>query len=180
MNSGGGEQASKTNTICRPAKPEDVPYIDSLRKKEGAALGFIPIGAYQSVTTKMPVDGRRRWEYSKLIVTEDNGDLTGFCYATFWDDNAHIFQIVVQEDARRWQRAMLMIDVVESHARHLQKSSISCRVAFDLESNFFWRAIGYEAVRQVMSTWLNQKESASKRPLWHYNKKLELGLFPDL
>ena len=164
-------------TIIRPAEFEDFKYIDSLRKKEGNALGFIPKDAYLSLLTQAPVDGRRRWEYQKLYVTVDNNDLTGYVYASFFGKYAHIIQIVVQEDARRWERATLLEDQINKDAHHYNKDGIECRVAFDLESNFYWRAMGYEPMKKVVSTWLNQKESKSKRPLWHYRKSFGLPLF---
>ena len=164
-------------TVMRDAIPADLPAIDSLRKKEGDALGFIPIGAYQSVTMKAPVDGRWRHLHSRLVILIDNGDITGFCYASYAGTTAKIFQIVVRQDARRWHRAMMLEGAINADATHYGKEAITCRVAFDLESNFFWRAIGYIPERQVVSTWLNQRESQSKRPLWHYRKELSGGLF---
>jgi hypothetical protein len=163
-------------TILRDATPFDLIYIDDLRKKEGNALGFIPIGAYQSVTMKAPIDGRKRYLYSRLLVTEDNGDLTGFCYASFAQDKAHIFQIVVQEDARRWYRALLLSDEIEREAMKRGNLFVTCRVAYDLESNFFWRGIGYQVIANTISTWLNQKESQSKRPLLVYEKQIANSL----
>lgn len=167
-------------TDIRPACLSDFIYIDSLRKKEGAALGFIPKDAYLSVLSGIPIDDRRRWIYQTLNVTVDNGDLTGYCYASFIYPVAHIFQIVVQEDARRWQRALLLEGAVRQDAINKNCSAITCRVAFDLESNLFWRAIGYIPQREVISTWLNQKESKSKRPLWEYHLALSLPLFEKL
>lgn len=159
-------------TILRDALPSDINYIDSLRKKEGSALGFIPIAAYESVASRTTVAKRDRWKYQTLMVTEDNGDLTGFCYVSYSGQDAHIFQIVVQQDARRWQRALLMADQVERDARNFGKRSVTCRVAVDLESNLFWTAIGYIPIRRITSTWLNQRESKSRRELWHYEKPL--------
>lgn len=167
-------------TIVRPAIITDLKYIDSLRKKEGKALGFIPKATYQSVITKCPIDGRKRFRYSRLTVCEDDQVLTGFCYSSFSDQYVcHIFQIVVQEDARRWARASLLEQDVRQEANRWQKSGITCRVAYDLESNFFWRAVGYEPIKKVTSTWLNQRESKSRRPLWLYYYDLGLPLFQN-
>lgn len=123
------------------------------------------------------IGGRDRWKYARLLVTEDAGDLTGFCYASCANEAVTIFQIAVQIDARRWHRALLMADEIERWARYLERPGITCRVAFDLEANVFWRAIGYQPIKQVISTWLNQRESKSKRPLWEYYKDLNNGLF---
>ena len=93
-------------SVVRDARAEDVAAIDSLRKQEGDALGFIPLGAYQSVALRAPVDGRWRHLHSRLVVLLDNDDITGFCYASYAGHTAKIFQIVVRTDARRWHRAM--------------------------------------------------------------------------
>jgi hypothetical protein len=67
-------------------------------------------------------------------------------------------------------RALALEGVVDCEARRRLKSRIRCRVAFDIEANFFWVAIGYVPVATVTSTWMNQRESASKRPLVVYDK----------
>jgi hypothetical protein len=170
---------SLPETILRPGKTEDWNYIDSLRKRESHSLGFIPKNSYLSVLSKVSDGVRKRYEYTKINVVEDNGDLTGFCYASFHEIVARIQQIVVQEDARRWYRASMLENAVRQEAINNKCVGITCRVAFDLESNFFWRAMGYIPVREITSTWLNQKESKSKRPLWVYYLALkndELGL----
>lgn len=150
----------------------DFSYIDSLRKKEGSALGFLPKDAYTSVLERRRVAERDRWKYQKIWIVEDDGDMTGYCYASFHKNPATIIQIVVQEDARRWHRAMMLEDAVEQETRDRGLSEIKCRVAYDLESNFYWKAIGYIPVETTTSTWLNQKESKSKRPIIVYNKQL--------
>jgi hypothetical protein len=164
-------------TILRDGIGSDFLFMDSLRKKEGSALGFIPKAVYESVLEARPVANRARHLYSRILVTVDNNDLTGFCYASYAGDFASIIQIVVQKDARRWARALLMADEIESDARRFNKKGLTCRVAYDLESNHFWRAIGYEPMQLVTSTWLNQKESKSKRPLWVYRKWFAGTLF---
>jgi predicted GNAT superfamily acetyltransferase len=158
-------QKETTLTLVRDACLKDWSYIESLRRKEGHALGFIPKGAYLSILERQQIDVHHRYLSSRILVTVDNQDLTGFCYASYAGDYAKIFQIVVQEDARRWHRALKMVETVEEDARRYGKLGVTCRVAFDLESSFFWRAIGYMPVKQVTSTWLNQRESKSKRPL---------------
>ncbi len=167
------------DTQLRDGREHDFGYIDSLRKKEGSALGFLPRDAYTSVLEQRRVHNRDRYKYQKVWVTEDNGDLTGFCYASFSDDPATIIQIVVQDDARRWHRAMMMETAVVDEARSRGLSSIKCRVAFDLESNWYWKAIGYTAIATVTSTWLNQRESQSKRPIVIYQKDLGMPLFTN-
>ncbi len=148
----------------------DFLFIDSLRKKEGRALGFIPKAVYESILEKRRVANRDRWKYSKIVITKDNGEETGFCYFTFAGQDVHIQQIVIRQDARRWHRALMMLDHVEDIAKKYGKTSITARVAVDLESNLFWSGCGYNITATTTSTWLNQKESKSKRPLHYYVK----------
>jgi hypothetical protein len=169
-----------SDTILREGIASDWLFIDSLRKREGSALGFLPKDTYCTVLENRPLRVRdmRAYKTNRIIVTEDNGDLTGYAYYTMASDWLIVVQIVVQEDARRWYRAMLMINEIEDDANRYGKHGVTARVAYDLESNFFWRAIGYVPIKQITSTWLNQKESKSKRPLWIYRKEIG-GLFTD-
>jgi hypothetical protein len=162
-------------TQVRTAQPNDWLYIDGLRKREGDSLGFLPKALYASVLEQRPIANRKRWLYQRLIVTEDNGDLTGFCYWSIHGPLSRIIQIVVQEDARRLWRASLMTTWVESEARELGKKGVSCRVAADLDSNLFWAALGYSPIDRVTSTWLNQRRSYRGRELFIYLKPLAAG-----
>lgn len=174
--------ADKNNTLLRYGKPEDFLYIDSLRKVEGNALGFVPAETLISILENRPQllgnRSNKTYSYSGILLTSDNNDSTGYCYFSLSGDIAKIFQIVVQQDARRWHRALLMIDEVEKLARTKQKQGISARVAFDLESNHFWKSIGYTLIGTTISTWLNQKESKCKRPINIYFKPLS-SLYKD-
>jgi len=159
-----------STTYLVEAKEGDFLFIDSLRKKEGKALGFIPKAVYESVIEKRRVANRDRWKYSKILITIDNGERTGFCYITYAKQDLHIQQIVIQKDARRWLRAKMMLDYSEVMCKSLGKTAITARVAVDLESNLFWVSCGYNIAATTTSTWLNQKESKSKRPLHYYIK----------
>ena len=50
-----------TPTILREGNIDDFIYIDSLRKKEGQALGFIPKAVYESILLKKKVANRNRF-----------------------------------------------------------------------------------------------------------------------
>lgn len=160
----------REGTLLRKGIWSDWNYIDSQRKEESNSLGFLPKAVYESVLKQTRVADRDRWKYQDIYITEDNGEQTGFCMVSYFDSVANIFQIVVRRDARRWHRALLMADEVEKKAKVLGKTGIKCRVAVDLESNLFWQGIGYKQVDTVTSSWLNQRESKSKRPLYIYNK----------
>jgi GNAT superfamily N-acetyltransferase len=155
------------------ATPSDWLYIDSLRKKEGNALGFIPKDAYISVLSGAPVDGRRRYEYQRLWLIRDNDDPTGYVYASFVWPMASVWQIVVQEDARRWERATKLLQQVEHHAMANGMQGIKARVADDLEAVLFWEASGYTAAASTNSTYLNQGPSKSGRKITTWVKRFQ-------
>ena len=58
-------------TYLVEAKDGDFLFIDSLRKKEGKALGFIPKAVYESILEKRRVANRDRWKYSRIFITMD-------------------------------------------------------------------------------------------------------------
>ena len=105
-----------------------------------------------------------------IFATEDNGDLTGFCYCSFGGELAVIWQIAVQRDARRMYRALLLVDAVEREALEGSKTGIKARVAADLESNAFWKACGFLPTRVTGSTWMNRTGAKNGRPLIVYVK----------
>jgi len=96
----------------RFAKLEDMPYIVSLSKKESVSLGFIPKMAYEAAITG--IKSGDRWSNvcnDKVFVIECNGDLVGFCLASFGIPNAiskkgKIAQICLQTDARKLLRGI--------------------------------------------------------------------------
>ena len=111
-----------TPTILREGNIKDFLYVDSLRKKEGKALGFIPKSVYESILLKKKVANRNRFLYSQIILTVDNGENTGFCYFTYAGQDLHIQQIAIQNDARRLHRALMLLDYVEKIAKQKGKT----------------------------------------------------------
>ena len=158
------------DTVLRVANETDWLYIDGLRKKEGSALGFLPKDAYLSVLERRRIADRNRFEYQDIVLTEDNNSVTGFCYVSYHGNFCKVIQIAIQEDARMWYRATLILSEIERRSESRGNVGVMCRVAFDLESNFFWVASGYVPIGKTISTWLNQSESKSKRPLIVYQK----------
>lgn len=127
-------------TTIRRAILADIGYIDSLGKKESEAIGFIPLQRYE-----MEIEGSR---HGSIIVAEENNDLVGFIYATHNHAGVtHIQQIAIQEDARRMERASLLVKAVQRERDWL----LSCRCAADLESTNFWDALGFDVLDEVAS-----------------------------
>ncbi len=165
-------QGNWNETVIRPATMNDLKAIDSLRKADGDCLGFLPLAKLEHIVNQTLDRGRRRWLYESLYVCEDNGDLTGYVLAGFHREGSKIEQICVRQDARRMERAIELESVVSKESLSRTKARIRCRVASDIEANWFWKAIGYTPVAELTSTWLNQRESQSRRPLTVYDKIL--------
>lgn len=166
-------------SVVRFATEADLAAVESLRRADGKDLGFVPKAKYEHIVRRTSDRGRQRWMYEWLIVTQDNGDVTGFCLAGFHRDGAKIEQICVRHDARRMERALALADAIQDEAERRSSPRIRCRVAFDIEANHFWRAAGYVPVATTTSTWLNLRESSSRRPLTVYDKPLrQQTLFP--
>ena len=172
MSEPGGLEA----TVVRPATRWDLPAIEALRRADSSDLGFVPKAKYEHIVLRTSDRGRERWKYEWLIVCTDNGDVTGFLLAGYHRDGGKIEQVCVRNDARRMERALRLVAVCEDEARKRGSRRIRCRVAADIEANYFWRAAGFEPVATTTSTWLNVRESVSKRPLIVYDKPLDQGL----
>ncbi len=155
---------------CRFAKIEDLKYIVDLSKKESFSLGFIPKIAYEAAITGIKTG--KRWSdicNDKLIVIECNGDLVGFCLASFGQIKSavrtgKIAQICLQIDARLMARGKLLLDYVIKYGESLYVTRWSCGCADDLESNLFWQTMGFIKVKTRMgishkNTW---KETSTR------------------
>ena len=138
----------------RFAKEIDIPYVISLSKKENHSLGFIPKMAYESAITG--IKSGDRWSNvcnDKLFVIECNKDLVGFCLASFGIPNAiskkgKIAQICLQTDARKLLRGRKLLDSVVDYGATIGTLAFSAGCANDLESNIFWKAMGWICIAQ--------------------------------
>lgn len=122
----------------RPAKQADVPYIDSLQKKHGEAVGFLGIDWIRKLIIE-----QHAW------VGTENG--APACYligkATYRDrlDVGIVYQACVQYDAQRRHLGAALV------ASYLSAMPETCRAiilwcAQDLEANYFWRSMGFDAI----------------------------------
>lgn len=171
---------AEIGTIIRLAEGRDLAAIEALRRADGADLGFVPFAKYEHIVYKTSDRGRERWRYEWMIVAEDNDEVTGFLLTGFHRDGCKMQQVCVRNDARRMERALALVFACEDEARKRGCRRIRCRVAADIEANFFWRAAGFRAIATTASTWMNVKESKSRRPLLIYDKALDQGALFDL
>jgi len=140
--------------IVRLAVLNDLNYVVDLSKKESKSIGFIPKMAYESAITGVKTG--KRWSNicnDKLFVITNNGDLVGFCLASFGlvdtrDRRGKIAQIILQEDARMLTRGKLLLNAVTQYGENRGTFNFGCGCADDLESNKFWKAMGWNFISQ--------------------------------
>lgn len=134
-------KADSQSTTVRRATLKDIVYVDSLRRKESEAIGFIPWRRYE-----MEITGERQ---GSILLAIENNDPVGFLYATHNRSGVtHIQQVAIQEDARRVERATALVNAVQRPTDWL----ISLRCAADLEATEFWKALGFELLDHVAPT----------------------------
>lgn len=172
--------------IVRFASIDDLKYIVDLSKKESRSIGFIPKMAYESAITGSKKG--RRWSdvcNDRLAVVENNGDLVGFCLASFGRSGSRsrrgkIAQICIQEDAREIDRGRHLLSHIIYYARTVGCTNMGCGCADDLESNFFWKAMGWKLVSarkgiSYANTW--KETSKRKVNIYHYDDPYQSLLF---
>ena len=163
----------------RFATESDLPYVVSLSKKKNHSLGFIPKMAYESAITGIKTG--KRWSNvcnDRLFVIECNADLVGFCLASFGLPNAiskkgKIAQICLQTDARKMLRGRVLLDRVIEYGSSIGTMAFSAGCADDLESNLFWRCMGWSCIAQRFgishnNTW--KQTSKRKVNIYRFDK----------
>ena len=163
--------------IIRFAKEDDLKYINHLSKLESKSLGFIPNPAYLSAITGIKTG--KSWSLicnDKLFVCECNGDLVGFCLASFGHKHTNVMtrqgkiaQICLQTDARMLQRGRLLLDSVVDYGETIYIFNWTCGCADDLESNIFWKAMGWKKV--------GHRKGISSKNTWKQTSKRDINIY---
>lgn len=122
----------------RTATAADRNFIDKLQKENAYAVGFIQ----NTVWDKYVFGGERNFV---VFVCEKNQDLVGYVLLTPGRHYryAKIQQIAVREDARRLDYGSALLNVVKQFCNEFERVGVTLRCRIDLESNHFWRALGF-------------------------------------
>lgn len=83
-----------------------------------------------------------------------------------------IWQECIDKSARRFGSGARLYAGFEAFCRNHAVSDISLRCAEGLDSNVFWRAMGFELVGCDLT------ENARKRKVFRYRKVLDMQVFP--
>lgn len=128
-----GDLMVRTSTI------KDWLFVDKLQKDNSFAVGFIQ----HTIWEKYVWGGERNFV---VLICEMNNDPVGYILITPGHGAmtyAKIQQIVVRNDARRLDYGTALLHVAQDFCEHFGLRGFTLRCRTDLESNYFWRALGF-------------------------------------
>lgn len=142
---------SKSDLIVRNASYRDAAIIDKLQRDNSYAVGFIQ----QTIWDKYVFGGERNFF---VLIVEANNDPVGYTLITpgrGMGSYLRIQQIAVRDDARRLHYGNALMSVIERFAREQQRAGARLRCRADLDSNNFWKAMGFTVERVVTKGTVN-------------------------
>lgn len=129
----------KGDLTVRTATLSDAPLIDKLQRDNSYAVGFIQ----RTIWDKYVFGGERNFF---VLIVEANADAVGYCLVTpgrGTNAPVRIQQIAVREDARRVKYGSALLAVIREFCDEHGRSGARLRCRADLESNYFWRSLGF-------------------------------------
>ena len=128
-------------TFCVVPAPPDavsfVKFLDHLQSKNKHALGFLPFEAL-----------RQAISLGRVFLAYENDQPAGYVIHGQPRQQAKIFQVVIEDDARRFEHGTALIEAVRQVMVHAKAHTLSLHCADDLEANEFWKAIGFQFTGQ--------------------------------
>lgn len=128
-----GDISVRTSTIV------DMLLVDKLQKENSHAVGFIQ----KTIWEQYVWGGQRNFV---VLIAEANNDAVGYVLITPGKKAytyAKIQQIAVRNDARRLHYGTALIAVCRDFCKQFGRKGFTLRCRQDLESNKFWKAIGF-------------------------------------
>lgn len=112
-------------------------FIKAEQRKGRKSIGWIPWSGVE-----------RAHGLGRVGILKNNDDIVAFIIYGPSRTSAKVFQIWVRKDARLMIHGRAIITNLADWALRRQLLSIRLWCATDLESNFFWQALGFENVGQ--------------------------------
>jgi len=128
------------NISVRTSTIKDMLLVDKLQKENSFAVGFIQ----KTVWEKYVWGGERNFV---VLICEANADAVGYVLITPGKGGykyAKIQQIAIRNDARRLQYGTALIDCCRQFCEQFGRIGFTLRCRVDLESNKFWKSLGFE------------------------------------
>lgn len=135
------EPKAATAVLCR-GTVADLRFVDSLQKKFGKSLGFLPTQALE-----------KNLEAGNVVITNENDDAAGYLLVRpilSWQPSmASIVQAAVCMDAQRRHHGLRLLLQIESEARRRGQVAMQANCAIGVEANDFWRAAGFKPIAHM-------------------------------
>lgn len=131
---------TKDDLTVRNAREIDIAFIDKLQRDNSFAVGFIQ----RTIWDKYVFGGERNFV---VFICEKNEDTVGYVLITPGKgaySYVKIQQIAVREDARRLDYGSALIAVVKDFCQSFGRKGATLRCRTDLDSNKFWKALGFD------------------------------------
>lgn len=130
---------SRGDLLVRTAVVGDARFIDKLQRDNSYAVGFIQ----KTIWDRYVFGGERNFF---VLMCEANFDPVGYTLITPGRPGGfvRIQQIAVRDDARRLRYGDALVAVVRAFCIDFGRRGARLRCRRDLESNFFWQALGFQ------------------------------------
>lgn len=128
------------NISVRTSTIKDILLVDKLQKENSQAVGFIQ----KTIWEEYVWGGKRNFV---VLICEANNDAVGYVLITPGVSSykyAKIQQIAIRNDARRLHYGTALLNVCRQFCEKFQRVGFTLRCRQDLESNNFWKALGFE------------------------------------
>ena len=123
----------------RIATVADLNFVEHVRKKNGHALGFLPLEAIE-----------KSLEGGHIRICCENDDNAGYILSRprlKWQPKLRsITHAAVLMDAQRRHHGLAILKTIEDEARADNMLALQACCAVGLDSNEFWRAAGFQAI----------------------------------
>jgi N-acetylglutamate synthase-like GNAT family acetyltransferase len=137
--------------VLSRATLEDLAFVDSLQKKFGRSLGFLPTEALE-----------KNLEQGNVDLCLENGDPAGYllCRPVLsWQPGlSSIVQAAVCMDAQRRHHGLALLLQVEERARIRGQVAMQANCAVGVEANEFWAAAGFKPIAHLTPATKSQRE----------------------
>jgi N-acetylglutamate synthase-like GNAT family acetyltransferase len=120
----------------------DLSFVNSLQKKFGKSLGFLPTQAIEI-----------NLEAGNVTLTTENADSAGYMLVrpvlAWCPGMASIVQAAVCMDAQRRHHGLALLLLLEEQARGRGQVALQANCAIGVEANEFWQAAGFKPIAHL-------------------------------
>lgn len=121
-----------------PAQPGDLQalkFLDSLSRKNGHCVGFLPLIAYMEALNQ-----------DRVTLLFYNEEPAGYLIRGPLKECTKIYQLVIAEELRRIENGTSLLEHLRKQALAVDAYEISLHCAEDLEANKFWQTLGFQQI----------------------------------